>query len=622
MKRIYFILFGFFVTQYCFSQTISPATTTEFCPNVETTFNISVPGTYDNISVSGGCFITTSPYSITTSGGNTTFSFKGKFIDSNQTQTFTVTSIINGSASNFPFRFTKIKSLFNATSASTISLNTVSLVAQRCQIQNFNISFTNVKYGNENVSPSISYGNITNYEYQLPTGWSIGSTTSTGSNWIAGGNNVTIPLNLPTWQYTAISSNFDLEQLRNRGIQVEILDELYLPPNYGLEEVNAQVNDNKKVESNSTYKDPNFINYLVDEAERLSGNGLSSSITSGNISVNSSNSSFNPQGKIQVFDTRLQRLIPLAGVKVRARRWFTIRENKTNANGDYYCATSFNRPVNYAIFYEGDSFDIRSGTYGQAWNNGPKQTGRWDLNINDGVQRFYAHVFRGAYRYHHQNIGGLKRPNYIGRIKYTAYDKNKDGVTGDQSGFGYADGTGILPDIRIWRSVNGQEQISDEIFSTTIHETAHLSHTELMNWDLIQFQQVSIKIAESWAVAVQWQITSMEYKELGISNYGDPDFTATEIRRLRNAYQYWAPTIQNGANYTSIFIDLVDDYNQATIRGFFVNDNITGYTLAGIESDFLKHSYGFSSLREELKDHRPIGITNQHIDVFMDNFNY
>jgi hypothetical protein len=198
MKRIYFILFGFFVTQYCFSQTISPATTTEFCPNVETTFNISVPGTYDNISVSGGCFITTSPYSITTSGGNTTFSFKGKFIDSNQTQTFTVTSIINGSASNFPFRFTKIKSLFNATSASTISLNTVSLVAQRCQIQNFNISFTNVKYGNENVSPSISYGNITNYEYQLPTGWSIGSTTSTGSNWIAGGNNVTVTSDLGT----------------------------------------------------------------------------------------------------------------------------------------------------------------------------------------------------------------------------------------------------------------------------------------------------------------------------------------------------------------------------------------------------------------------------------------
>jgi hypothetical protein len=48
------------------------------------------------------------------------------------------------------------------------------------------------------VSPAISYGSITNYEYQLPAGWSIGSTTSTGSNWIAGGNNVTVTSDLGT----------------------------------------------------------------------------------------------------------------------------------------------------------------------------------------------------------------------------------------------------------------------------------------------------------------------------------------------------------------------------------------------------------------------------------------
>jgi hypothetical protein len=429
-----------------------------------------------------------------------------------------------------------------------------------------------------------------------------------------------IPLNLPTWQYTAISANFDLQQLRDRGIQVEILDELYLPPNYGLEEVNAQVATEKKVESNSIYKDPNFVNSLVDEAERLSGNGLSG-ITSGNIALNST-SSFNPQGKIQVYDTKLKRLIPLRGVKVRARRWFTIRENITNANGDYFCASTFNRPVNYAVFYERDDFDIRTGTYGQAWLNGPKQVGRWDINISDGVQRFYAHVFRGAQRYHYENIGGLKRPNYPGRVKYCAYDKNKDGLSGRQSDIGYVDGFGVWPDIKIWRSVNGSEQISDEIFSTTIHETAHLSHVEAMNWGLVQSLQVSLKIHESWAVAVQWQITSLEYKELGILNFGDPGFTDTEIFRLRNAYQFWNPTLEYGENYTSIFIDLVDDYNQATINGFHVNDNITGYTLSGIEKDFLKHSYGFSSLKDELKDHKPNGVTNEQIDTFMNNFSY
>ena len=36
------------------------------------------------------------------------------------------------------------------------------------------------------------WGTITNYEYLLPSGWSIGSNVSNGNNWIAGTQNVTI----------------------------------------------------------------------------------------------------------------------------------------------------------------------------------------------------------------------------------------------------------------------------------------------------------------------------------------------------------------------------------------------------------------------------------------------
>lgn len=110
-------------------------------------------------------------------------------------------------------------------------------------------------------------------------------------------------------------------------------------------------------------------------------------------------------------------------MKVRARRWFTINEVLTNVNVDFFISWNVSNPVNYALYYERNEFDVRSGTLGQAWWDGPKTEGRWDLNITDGVQRFYANVFRGAVRYHYGNIGGLKRPNIWDKVKYAAYNE-------------------------------------------------------------------------------------------------------------------------------------------------------------------------------------------------------
>jgi hypothetical protein len=414
-----------------------------------------------------------------------------------------------------------------------------------------------------------------------------------------------IPLNLPTWQYTAVGTDFDIVGMRNMGVQCEILDELYLPEGYGLEVYSSQ--NDKKVDANPVPRNQNFTNLLVDEAERIASNepvfknfGFSTL------------SSFNPQGRIQVFDTRLGRLIPLKGVKVRARRWFTIREVTTDDNGNYFSASSFNRPVNYAIFYEGQRFDVRTGTWGQAWLNGPKSEGRWGVNINDGVQRFYAHIFRGAERYHNGNIGDLKRPNVWSKLKYCAYDSNNDNDNGDN--WGNWDFTGIFPDIRIWRIVRNRERESDEIFSTTVHETVHASHVQLMNAGEIQYSQVENRIVESWAVGVQWFITSLEYKERGIFNYGDPNDIETNVVRLRRGYQTWSPVVDR--DYTSLFIDLVDNFNQKNAgQPFAYNaDDVQGYTFGGIESNILKRSYGLHSLTTKLKAHKPVGVTDEQID--------
>lgn len=44
----------------------------------------------------------------------------------------------------------------------------------------------------------LCYGTVSNYEYLLPNGWSLNSTTSNGSTWIAGDNSETITYDLAT----------------------------------------------------------------------------------------------------------------------------------------------------------------------------------------------------------------------------------------------------------------------------------------------------------------------------------------------------------------------------------------------------------------------------------------
>lgn len=137
------------------------------------------------------------PYNITYSGANATFKFDGKFVDYNNKQTFTV-NYTNSSdqLATYDFTYIKIKSLLTANQFSQIYPTPTSITAQRCQIQNFNISFSNVQYGNPWENPPIGYGTVTNYEYLLPSGWKLGNTPSNGSNWIADDNSIIVTSDL------------------------------------------------------------------------------------------------------------------------------------------------------------------------------------------------------------------------------------------------------------------------------------------------------------------------------------------------------------------------------------------------------------------------------------------
>jgi hypothetical protein len=146
----------------------------------------------------------------------------------------------------------------------------------------------------------------------------------------------------------------------------------------------------------------------------------------------------------------------------------------------------------------------------------------------------------------------------------------------------------------------------------------------VMNAGALQFLQVSARIRESWAVGVEWAITQKEYRLQGIPNYSDPFYTVNAGFPIDFAHQNWRYGMAGGGidDYTCLFIDLVDNHNQAGQFGGIttLTDNVSGYSLATIESTFLKHVYGIGSLRDELKNNKPPSVTDAQIDELIDQF--
>jgi hypothetical protein len=416
-----------------------------------------------------------------------------------------------------------------------------------------------------------------------------------------------IPNDQPTFQYTSVPVNYQSPS----GIRFEILQEIFIP-DFNKHILRSMGRTDESLSSS--------IEALEDEAFRIAGYEENESAKNESISGRKK-SKWTPSGRITVYDSRLKKNIPLAGVKIQARRWFDVENAITTAEGFYRMNDSFKKEVRYKLIFERDKFDIRSGTFGQATIHGPKTKGEWNLNIEAKSMNFhYAHVFRGAMRYYYGNIGGLKRPGF--RLKYSVFNKKGNHIArniGNWSAFG------INPNILIYRynAGDGSENDSDEMFSATCHETAHTTHMEIMRGGLLQFVQVSELIRESWAIGVEWQITQLEYKERGISNYGDPSYNVNVNYPTLYGFQFWNK--KRNANLTSLFIDIVDRHNQkgqqfGSFKSGSIDDRITGLSLAQIESRILKDSYGLPSLRENLKRSKPQEITDANIDLLIDFF--
>ncbi len=386
-----------------------------------------------------------------------------------------------------------------------------------------------------------------------------------------------LPDSSVTWQYCVVPIDKEVP-----NIQHELLYEVFIPSFDSLE-----LDTTFKSASITT----NFFEQLVYESYKLTGN-----VKETDDNLKSTKGIFKPKrwhpsGRITVQDDLLGS-IPLEGANVHAR-WATHMEDcNTNSKGEFSMG-GFIYEVNYSIKWDRYEYSIRSGTAGQAWYNGPKQKGAWNLHISSGASIFYATIHRAAFHYYYGNTGGIKRPpqnsGLDAQMKIAAMNESNDDINGQHAAWKRV--LGILNWIKIW---NPQHD-DDDIYGTVIHELAHASHWDMGHGD---FNDTETIVKESWARGVQRVLTRMVY-----SSY-NPSYARV--------------------NYTGIVIDMIDGFGTKGTSSWWdndkddwgypasyksYNDQVSGYTLKQIE-DALKGQKNWSGWKDNIKNKYTNGTEN------------
>lgn len=355
---------------------------------------------------------------------------------------------------------------------------------------------------------------------------------------------------IPTPQYTVVDPSFSYS-----GVAWELLEEAYIPE------------DDLLLANDSI-----LINELIIEAFTITNNQEYLTVEKGFLP-----SKWRPAGRIRVYDHVMNGLIPVKNAQVRAWRFFSIGTGFTDANGYYSCNNRFRYNVHYSIRWEHPSgFRIcDESNFFLAKYDGPYMKGNWNVDIGGSTSTLknmrFATMHRAANRYFNENRGGLDSPQLPIFLDMT---------------YKHSEGTGLnignlpytligISQIKVWgKDNNGNFRRTENLFSTTIHEIGHSAHWKKMG--MLFFSQTNALIRESWANAIEWWITRLEYFEIGIpfATYDFPPNANTPSEGFNDWDQRWNGVGGNNNIYTPLFIDLVDDLNQARVGGFPFNANL------------------------------------------------
>jgi hypothetical protein len=425
-----------------------------------------------------------------------------------------------------------------------------------------------------------------------------------------------------TWLYTTIPS----ERVLNENLNVELLENLFLPFGNGKK-------DRYDVTLRNLEKSKlNLLMALEIEAQALTGYNKSSK--------KAKVKDWIPSGRVMVYDERMNMngsfqyvpgpgFVPVHGCKVLARKnIFTVKTGFCNPQGYYSVDGSYNNTttVDYSIKWDRGEFDIRDWTNSQAYTAGPSNsTASWNPSftkystISNGTFSpegyMNSHVHRGAHVYYYESMHGLTvRPPSNGffstRMHIAARMESCNNLLipdvwecrPHYFNFNSAKGASdvVLP-FDLFNSNQYKIAHGSNIFATIIHELAHAVHFKLGMTNLTYVSNIgqAQRLAESWAQFVGWHLLTAYYPNV-FNDYGE-SATLLPLRNHEDYQRRFLSQIQ-GSSYTPVFIDLVDNFNQnswfaPSNDGVYYFENIYGFTPAQIETAIIVQPTNWYSVR-------------------------
>ena len=219
------------------------------------------------------------------------------------------------------------------------------------------------------------------------------------------------------WYYTSVSVDYSFPD-----IEYEILADLFLPETE--EEYDVQT---KSLKSASEFE---FLCELEDEALRITGNYTEADETVGSTLKASKK---RPHGYVKVYDTERKDFVPVEGVRVRTRRWFSYGYDYTDSKGYYSVSRRYRRDVHYCLFFKNSSgFKIRAGVM-SLWKAkhhvGKHNRSGYDFNVSQNSR---------AWRFCTVNNAVVKYRRYCDQLGIGKPHSNLRIVASDRSGGGAA----------------------------------------------------------------------------------------------------------------------------------------------------------------------------------------
>lgn len=283
-------------------------------------------------------------------------------------------------------------------------------------------------------------------------------------------------------------------------------------------------------------------------------------------------------GQIRAYNNRLNQYIPVPHVVIQ---YSSTRDGVTSI-----CYTSTNSSGNFTMILpdytediqlrlQNTHFTVRNGVSSdpRTINLGtiaPVIFGETIFFQRDLPANYYIDVYTAASYYFYETNDLLNLINkYSSNISIFAFNENSDSIRGR---FSYSPSGNTSPYITIYNpEVNNYSGAASKIFGTVLHELGHATQYQALGAS--SFDAADSVIVESFASFFGW-VNVYQYFEDVVSSHSDVHSICTQGR------QSWRPSTTS--EYTPIFVDLFDDYNQNNYNSLYNTDTISNVPISVI----------------------------------------